>query len=299
MTSAVTKRLAATGLATVLTTGAVVSGTAATASASPAERATGGGATFSCTLPVLNIPIDVPLSLSGLPTDLLADSPIDGLPVLGELQIGGLLGLLGGNLPIPLPAITQLGASLPGFNILLGALSLPIDSLGSALGPLAPIANLAGALGGGNAKAPAEAGVYDVRLPSSFDLKPLGLPAPLDGLLGAFPCEIKSGENPVVGTVKVSKQSATMAAKAKKSTIKKGKAAKIGTAVVRQDGQAATGKVVAMVGGKQVASKQLKAGRATLTVKKLGKGAKKIVVKYLGNGSTKAAKKTVKVTVKK
>lgn len=299
-TSAVTKRLAATGLATVLTTGALVAGGAGSAgAATPASaKAIGGGATFSCTLPVLNLPIDVPLSLSGLPTDLLADSPIDSLPVLGELELGGLLGLLG-NLPLPLPAITQLGSSLPGFNVLLGALSLPIDGLGSALGPLAPIANLTGALGGSSAKAPAEAGVYEVKLPSSFDLKPLGLPAPLDGLIGAFPCTIKDGENAVVGTVKVNKQRAAMSAKAKKATIKKGKPAKVATAVARQDGKAATGKVVALVGGKRVASKQLQGGRATLAVKKLGKGTKKIVVKYLGNASTKTAKKTVKVTVKK
>jgi hypothetical protein len=301
-TSAVTKRLAATGLATVLTTGALVAGGAASAGAatSAQAKAIGGGATFSCTLPVLNLPVDIPLSLEGLdlPTSLLADAPLpiplEGLPLLGNLEIGGLLGLLG-NLPLP---IGQLGANLPGFDLLLGALELPVSGLGSALGPISDITGIAGSLTGGDLRAPAKAGIYEVKLPSSFQLEAL-LPAPLSGLLPAFPCEIKSGQNAVVGTVKVNKQSATMAAKAKKATVKKGKPAKVATAVVRQDGKAATGKVVALVGGKQVASKQLQGGRATLAVKKLGKGTKKIVVKYLGNASTETAKKTVKVTVKK
>ncbi|MDN4175048.1 hypothetical protein QWY28_18940 [Nocardioides sp. SOB77] len=290
-TSAVTKRLAATGLATALATGAMVSGTATSA-----DAAVSGGATFSCMLPIVNMPVDVPLSLSAdaLPTDVLADVDVPGgaLPVLGELEIGGLLGLLD-NLPLP---ITQLGASLPGFNMLLGALPIPLDGFESPVGPLSQVAGLAGTLG--SFKTPA-AGTYEVKMPSSFDLKALGLPAPLDGLIPAFPCELKDGENPVVGTVKVNKQSAAMNAQAKKATIKKGKAAKVATAVVRQDGKPATGKVVALVGGKQVAGKQLQGGRATLAVKKLGKGAKKIVVKYLGNTSTKSVQKTVKVTVKK
>ncbi|MDN4162298.1 Ig-like domain repeat protein [Nocardioides abyssi] len=301
-TSAVTKRLAATGLATVLTTSALVGASAASASAAPeqAKALGGGGATFSCMLPVLNLPVDVPLSLDGLalPTSLLADAPLPiplgGLPLLGSLEVGGLLGLLG-NLPLP---IGQLGANLPGFDLLLGALELPISGLGSALGPISEITGIAGSLTGGDLRAPAKAGVYDVKLPSSFQLEAL-LPAPLSGLIPAFPCTIKDGENPTVGTVKVTKQRAAMNAQAKKAVIKKGKPAKVMTAVARQDGQAATGRVVALVGGKQVASKQLQNGRATLAVKKLGKGAKKIVVKYLGNGSTQSVKKTVKVTVKK
>ncbi|NHC23749.1 hypothetical protein G6553_11275 [Nocardioides sp. IC4_145] len=292
-TSAVTKRLAATGLATVLTTGALVAGGAASAgAATPASaKAIGGGATFSCTLPIVGA-IDVPLSLSGadLPTDLLADFEVPaGLPIVGDLQVSGLLGLL--NL---IPGVNQLGANLPGFDLLLGNLPLPLDNLAAPLGGLSDVAGLAGSLG--SFKTPAKAGVYDVKLPSAFSMSPLAnLPLPIDLL----PCEIKDGQNAVVGTVKVNKQSAAMAAKAKKATIKKGKPAKVATAVVRQDGKAATGKVVALVGGKQVASKQLQGGRATLAVKKLGKGTKKIVVKYLGNASTKTAKKTVKVTVKK
>ncbi|MCR6031403.1 hypothetical protein GGQ22_08075 [Nocardioides sp. zg-579] len=290
-TSAVTKRLAATGLATALATGAMVAGTAA-----PASAAVSGGATFSCTLPILNLPVDVPLSLSAdaLPTDVLADFDVPGglVPVLGELQIGGLLGLLG-NLPLP---ITELGAGLPGFSMLLGTLPIPLDGLESAVGPLSQVAGLAGTVG--SFKTPA-AGTYDVKLPSSFDLKALGLPGPLEALVPAFPCTIKDGQNPVVGTVKVNKQSAAMNAKALKKTVKKGKPAKVAAAVVRQDGKVATGKVVAILGGKKVASKHLQNGRATLSVAKLGKGTKKIVVKYLGNGSTASVQKAVKVIVKK
>ncbi|WP_435746801.1 hypothetical protein [Nocardioides sp. SYSU DS0663] len=276
--SAVSKRLAATGVATALATGALVSGTTGTSSA-----AVSGGATYTCTVPLLNVPVDVPLSISAdaLPTEVLADFGVPGglLPVGGGLEVGGLLGLLSA-----VPGVTQLGAKLDGFAMLLGNVPVPVP-LEAPVGELNPLAAVTGNVGA--FKTPAKAGAYDISLPDAFSLVPLGLPIPLD----ALPCALKDGQDPKVGTVDVTKQSADLRVV---RAVKKGKAAKVVAQVVRQDSSKAAGKVAAFVKGTKVASKQLKAGRANLKVKNL-KGASKVVVKYLGNSSTKAAKKSVKL----
>ena len=271
---AMSKRLAATGVATALTAGALVSGTAG-----PAVAAVSGGATYTCTVPLLNVPVDIPVTVSSdhLPTAVLADFgvPAGLVPVGGTMEITSLLTLLAAHLP----GVSTLGANLPGFSMLMGGTAVPVP-LGAPVGPVNALTALTGSVGG--FKTPASAGSYDLELPGSFDLQPAGLPIPLP----AMPCVLKDGEDAKVGRIEVNKQTSALAAKA----VKRGKAVK--ASVVRQDANAATGKVAVFAKGKKVATKALTDGKATLKLTKV-KGVRKVVVKYLGNRSTQAAKKTV------
>lgn len=290
---------AVAGLAATLAT-TLAAATMVGATTTPARAAAPGTgtATFSCDVPLLGA-VEVPLTLSPetLPTELLADSRLGRLPVAGQLELGGLLGLLG-SLPL-LGPVTQLGTSLTDFDLLLGARPVPVSGLGSQVGPPGPVAVLTGALGGAGVRAPARPGTYELRLPRAFELRALGLPAPLADLVPALSCTISDGRGPVVGTVTVTKQSPALSARVVRDTVRKGKPVKVRTKVTREDGKEATGKVVAVVGGKQVARRFLQNGRATLAIWRLGAGSKRVVVKYLGDSSTRTARRTVRVMVRR
>lgn len=279
------------GLATAGLT-AVLGATAIVIAPAPALAVT-GSAEYTCQTPIG--PATVPVSVS---SDLLPSSVATGFTVPG--------GLLPVTTTVTVPAslagtlkgfgVTALGGGSEDFDLGLGPVAVPIDSLTSA-----PVTIVDGedvvltanaTVGSFTTPAP---GTQALTLPAGFTFTPTnqdGNPLP------TLTCSITDPLTAQFGSVKVTKQTSTTTAKATKATIKKSERATIKTTVVRQFDTPGVGKVTVKDGTKQVGAGTLKGGVATIKLASLAPGKHKLVVKYLGNATTAASKVVVTVTVK-
>lgn len=143
-------------------------------------------------------------------------------------------------------------------------------------------------------------GTHTVRVPS-FDAKIfVGATPDADQAELSVNCVVKEGSSDVVTTVKVSKLTPKVSAKASKSSVKRGKSATFSVSVGSSP-VASTGKVKVSVAGKSK-TVTLKNGKATAKVlipKSTKPGKKTVKVSYLGDKNVKAASKSFKITVKK
>jgi Family of unknown function (DUF6801) len=285
------RRLATAGVATALAAGAMVG------ASSTAANAVTGSANYTCATALG--PVSLPVSVGGeLPATALSgwSVPADIVPVSATTTLPAtMVGALGSVLHL-----TEIGGSMPDFAMLLSNASgdttaVPIDNLAAPLTAIPAIpADLplqaTGAIG--NFVTPA-AGTYDIKLPQSFNMQPVtaeGAPQ-----LPAFPCTLDEGQNPVVGSIALSKQESTTTGAVKKTSAGYKATAK----VVRQLGDAGLGKVVAKVDGKKVGAKALSnKGTVTFALSKLKKGAHTLKLAYKGDSSTKASAVSVPFKVK-
>lgn len=272
-----TRRAAIAGIATALTAGGMVAATGGTAEAASAS------ATYNCNTLIGSFPIPVSLVTdaltSGVPTGAVVPSdliPIAGLATLPETLLGALSGL----------GLTSLGATISNFNLGAGDTVLPLDGLTAAStafpGSGALDLPVTGTLGGFTVPLP---GLYDISLPPSFDMLPLG------GLLPSLTCVLDPASNPVIGQLNVLKQTS-----ATNGTVKKaGKKYAARATVVRQLGLPGAGSVTAKLGKRVLATKNLsQAGTASFKLPKSAKG-KKLSLIYSGDTVTNGSKAAVRV----
>lgn len=272
-----TRRAAVAGIATALTVGGLVG-----ASAGSAEAAS-SSATYNCDTLLGSFPIPVSLVTdaltSAVPTGAVVPSdliPVSGLASLPETLLSALSGL----------GLTSLGATISGFDLTAGDTVLPLDGLTAATTTLPGTGGLdlpvSGTLGGFTVPLP---GLYDISLPASFDMLPLG------GLLGTITCAIDPASNPVLGQLNVLKQTSSTSG----TVVKSGKKYKARATVVRQLGLPGTGSVIAKVGKRTLASKNLSnAGTASFKLPKSARG-KKLTLIYSGDTLTNGSKAALRV----
>lgn len=288
--SRLSSRLAATGIATALTAGALVGGSATSADALPTVP--GGTATYTCTISALSLSYDIPVELPVLPTSIPTEMDLDGLPFAANITSpADLLGLLSGFL-----GATQLGGGMPDFAFLLDGSPVPVSGLSAPLTALpAPgnplVLNATGTLGAFTAPAP---GHYAVAMPSSFTMAPISdAPNPLPTL----PCAIKDPSSASLGDVTVRKQTSSLAAVAAKKQIQQGTAAKVATSVTRELGGKGAGTVKVLDNGTKIAAKSLNNGNANFTLRGLKLGRHTLKFVYLGNQRTAGASKSLTIKV--
>lgn len=292
--SRISKRMAATGVATALAAGALVGAGTTAATAAP----TTGSSVYNCSNP--GLPQALPMQLS-----LTADMPISSLP--SGYNVTGV------NLPVDVVfavptevvaalgafGVSQIGAGAEDMSLRLGSTSIPVNAVEPVgLTDVVPGSPLVLATSGmtGDFTAPA-AGNYQIKMPSSFVLDAVtNSPAPGLGSL-SLACAIADDSGSNILPFTVTKQASAITAKAPKKAVKKGKPAKI-VATVAGAFKAATGKVVAKDGSKTVGTSKLKKGKAVFKIKKLKKGAHTITLVYKGDKSTEGSAVEVPVTVK-
>ncbi|HEU4810602.1 MAG TPA: Ig-like domain repeat protein [Nocardioides sp.] len=279
-------RMAATGIATALAAGALVAGTATTA-----DAAVTGGATYTCTTSLGPADLDVAVSSLAMPTTgIAAGSTIPGglLPVTVDLTlpatlVGGLAGLLN---------ITAISGTAPDFKMLLGATDVPIDGISAPLTtlpvPAAPM--VLSSTGTVHSFVTPAAGTYDISLPDEFTLNPTqqsGIALP------ALPCTIKDPAAKNIGTATVVKNDSTTAAKPAVTPFHKGKAAKMKVTV--NAAHTPSGNVLIKEGTKTLGKGTLSSlGKIVINMgSKLAVGKHNVVVSYKGDGYTNTSKKSL------
>lgn len=275
-------KAAAFGAAAAISATGLVAATGTTAHAATVTK------TYTCTLPgnSTSFPVPVAFTLPALPSSAPAGAGVPSLPVAATmtltraetLAIQTYVSSLGADTP------TSFGGPVAG-NGTIGSTALPI----TLTVPTTPISstgdtvlNATGSTGA--VKAPSTAGTYVVSLPKSIAANLLGSSFP------AATCTVPAADA-AIGTLKVSPAAST--APAATLAVSAPKKAKLHHAIKVKVTTNQTGKAVAKIKGKKVASATIKSGKATLKIKKgLKKGANKIVV------SVGSLKKTVKVKVK-
>lgn len=280
------KRMAATGVATLLTAGALVAGATTTA-----DAAVAGGATYTCETSLGPVPMAVAVSSLALPTtDILAGATVPGglLPATVDLTlpatlVGGLAGLLN---------ITALSGTAPDFAMMLGQTPVPVQGLAAPLTTLpVPAADMVLSSTGtvGSFVTPA-AGTHDILLPIMFHLNPVqqaGVPLP------ALPCTINDPATAKIGTATVVKNDSTTVARPAVTPFHKGKAAKMKVTV--NAAHTPSGNVVIKEGTKTLGKGTLTSlGKVVINMgSKLAVGKHNVVVRYKGDGYTNTSKKSL------
>lgn len=291
--SRISKRMAATGVATALAVSALVGASSTAATAAP----TTGSSVYNCSNP--GLPQALPMQLS-----LTADMPISSLP--SGYQVAGV------NLPVEVVfavptevaaalgsfGVSQIGAGAEDMSLRLGSSTIPVNGVAPVgLTDVVPGSPVVLATSGmtGDFTAPA-AGNYQIKMPSNFVLDAVtNSPAPGLGSL-SLACAIADDSTSNILPFTVTKQASLTTAKAPKS-IKRGKTLKI-VGTVAGAFKAATGKVVAKDGSKKVGVTKLKNGKAIFAFKKLKKGKHNFTLVYKGDKSTDGSKVQVPVKVK-
>jgi hypothetical protein len=291
VSAALTAGVAAGGLA-------ATTGTANAATTTAVASAAGADATYTCTggllgtltgAPTFELPAS--FSLPGLPSELPIGIPVQAQPLVAAITLPrNALVTLGIVLGTALQTtVTGLTVQLAG-NPVTAQLGTATTSVVSSLGDI--LVNLDGTL---PAFTPDATGSYSVSLPQSFGLGVTGL---LGSLLGST-CTLKPGTSSTpVATYTVVKKSSSVAAKAKKTTIKKGKNAKV-TVTVATPGTTTLGTVSAIENGQTVATQQLFGGAATFVFKKLKKGVHTLRFVYSGSNFASGSEQSVTLKVKK
>jgi hypothetical protein len=275
-------KVAAFGAAAAMTATGLVAATGTSAiAADPITK------TYSCKLPVGDaFPVKVDFTLPALPASVPAGSSVPSLPVSAKMTltlaevsaIGTAVGPLLGSTPTafggPITGAGSLGSVPVPMNLTVP--STPISTTGDTVLPASGTTEAF--------KVPTAAGTYDFSLPQSITAQLLGSNVP-----GAT-CTV-SAADAKVSSMKVT---SAPAKPAKTLSVSAPKKAKLGHVLKVKVVTNQTGKAVAKIKGKKVASATVKGGKATLKIKKgLKKGTDKIVV------SVGSLKKTVKVKVTK
>ncbi|GAA4696244.1 Ig-like domain repeat protein [Nocardioides conyzicola] len=274
-------RAAVAGITTALAAGALVG---VSTTAANAESVT---APYSCSAGSTTLPIGVTATadLSGYPS-LASGTPVSP-------------GLVSLNLTFTVPADvvnalmappynqTQIGGGSSDLAFPIGKGSVPIAAF--TIDPVQLVhdtpATLTKQVSNSAFNLP-EAGAAAVTMPASFTLNSI------------MPLACTTDSKQVITTYTISKQTASVTAKAPKS-VKKNKAFSVVVKVAGQN-KPATGKVTAKVGKKTIGTGVLKKGKAAIKVKKGLKKTSKITFVYAGDKSTAGSSSfPVKVTVKK
>ncbi len=271
----ISKRMAATGIATALAAGALVGAGSTAATAATASN------DYNCTVPglgsfVFPLTVDVPNldAVDSLPAGFVVPESL--------LNLGGPQAV---NLVIGVPA--TLAPTLAGAGVT--ALSSPDFAMGfgNEAVPLAQLALgtidagdggtlLMNASGTNGAFSVPEAGTWAITMPAAFTM------VPTVGGIGDLPIACTTDSPATLKSITATKSSTATTAKAPKP-IKRTARAVVKTAVAGQY-VVPTGKVVAMEGKKKVGTGTLSGGKANLKLAKLKHGVHTIVVKYVGDG---------------
>lgn len=281
----VRRTMLATAVSTAVAVSALAVAAPAPASAKPATT------TYECTFPELE-EVDVPLTVDV--TNLPGKLPV-GVPVpasawaaratlrLDDLTTAYLLG-----------HTNDIIAKVSGLPTTLDGRPVPLD-VASGVEVLPVAEPLDVPMAGTNREFTPKAVGDDLplALPDSFTLDLYdGEGAPLFSV----ECEWWDGDLEVVGAVSVVKQTAAMTRQLVKKPVKTSKRAKVRVSVLSQAGQAATGEVRAMIGGRTLVVRELTDGRVTLRLPRLRAGKHRVTLTYLG--SKLVDKTTRNVTVK-
>jgi hypothetical protein len=282
-------RVAVGGVSAALATAGLVGVSATSASAAPVTS------TYTCVSPLGTFPADVSVDIALLPTTAPAGFPVPA-------------GLLGFNSTFKISNATATGLGS------LGVTGGKSDDFGTAFGDTvakAPVVwNTASSdatnttFSGKGANAAftlPKAGTYSVTLPKQFTLQ--GTNASGQPVAGAT-ANCTTAAPGALGTIVLSKQAATVKAKATPKSAQVGDIVTVKGQVtneyVKQGGPAATGKLIVKDGKKKVAKGKItKNGKFKIKVKGLKAGKHKLVVIYKGDDFTdKGKSKVLKVTVK-
>jgi hypothetical protein len=283
-----TSRVAVGGVTAALATAGLVGVTTTTALAAPISS------TYTCTPPV-GSPFDVPVSvdLAALPATAVAGFPVPS-----------------GVLSFPSTAtISALVQTAPGGLDSLGVTGAKSDDFGTAIGDTAVKAPVTwtkpatpnssgnyvytGTAVNGALVLP-KAGTYTLVMPKTFHLVTTGATA--------VPATCTTASPATISSITLSKQAATIKAKAPKSA-KKGAAVNVKGKVTNEfgasGGPAASGKVIVKDGKKKVGTATIKNGKFKVKVKGLTVGSHTLTVSYKGDDFTnKGVSKALKLTVK-
>ena len=287
--NSLTSRVVAGGATAALAAAALVGVSATQASAAPVAT------TYTCTVPSLGdkqfaVTVDIAL----LPATAPAGYPVPA-------------GLLGFNSTLTVPgdvaafmgSVSANGGKADDFSTSFG------DDLAKApvawTTAAAPAGDGSVTFSGKGANAAfslPKAGTYDVNMPKAFTLIPTSNGAALPA---SIPC--KSAAPTKIGSITLSKQKATVKAKATPASAKKGAVVtvkgKVTNEFVKTGGPEATGKVIIKDGKKKVGTGKIKKGKFVVKLKGLAVGSHTLTVLYKGDDYTdKGVSKALKVTVK-
>jgi hypothetical protein len=285
----IASRVAVGGISAALATAGLVGVTGSSASAAAAST------TYTCTTALGSF--DAPVSVD---IPLLPSTAVAGFPVASGLLSFSSTVTIPGTVQAALDTLTVTGGKSNDFGTAFG------DTVATA-----PVTwtKPAAADGSGNWVYTGsgvnsqfvlpKAGTYSVNMPKQFTLDA----TKADGST-AISASCTSASPATIGTITLSKQAATVKAKAKPKSIKKGATVSVKGKVTNEFGKVGgapvTGKVVVKDGKKKVGTAKLdKKGKFVVKVKGLAVGSHSLTVLYKGDDTTgKATSSTVKVTVK-
>ena len=247
--------------------------------------------TYSCTFPELD-EVDVPVTVdvTNLPRKLPVGIPLEA----GDWDVRATVHFDDLTTAYLLGHTHDVIVEVKGFETLLGERSVVLDAASGV--EVLPVAEpLDVPMAGGNRELTPKTLEEDVplELPEAFTLDLYdGDHAPLFSV----ECEWWDGDLGVIGTVSVVKQTSSMTRKLLTKPVKTTKRAKIQVEVLTQEGVGATGQVVAMLGDRTLATRELSDGRVTLKLPRLQAGKHRVTLTYQG---TKVVDRTTRnVTVK-
>jgi hypothetical protein len=281
-------RVAVGGVSAALATAGLVGATGTSASAAPVTT------TYSCVSPFGTFPADVVVDIALLPSTAKA-----GFPVPAGLLSFNSSFTVDNSVATGLGGLGVTGGKSDDFGTAFGATVAKAPVVWNTATPGATRTTFSGK-GSNAAFVLPEAGTYSVNMPKSFTLQ--GTNASGQPVAGAT-ATCTSASPSALGSITLSKQIATVKAKAKPTTAKKGATisvkGKVSNEFQKAGGAPVTGKVIVKDGKKKVGSAKLKNGKFKVSVKGLAVGKHKLTVLYKGDKFTdKGTSKALKVTIK-
>lgn len=280
-------RVAIGGTTAALAAASLVGATSTSASAAPVHT------TYSCVNPLLTFAGDVSVDIALLPSTAPA-----GFPVPAGLLSFNSDFTVDNATAAGLGALQVTGAKSDDFAANFGDTVAKAPVVWNTPQPPGPSTTTFSGKGANAAFVLPKAGTYTVSMPKAFTV----IATRADGSTAATALCTQANPNSL-GTITLSKQKATVKAKAPKSA-KKGAVVtvkgKVTNEFVKTGGPEATGKLIVKDGKKKVGKGKLKNGKYTIKVKGLAVGSHKLTVQYKGDDFTdKGVSKELKVTVKK
>ncbi|HEX5086488.1 MAG TPA: DUF6801 domain-containing protein, partial [Nocardioides sp.] len=260
-------RVAIGGTTAALAAASLVGATSTSASAAPVHT------TYSCVNPLLTFAGDVSVDIALLPSTAPA-----GFPVPAGLLSFNSSFTVDNATATGLGTLQVTGAKSDDFAATFGDTVAKAPVVWNAPQPPGPTTTSFNGKGANAAFVLPKAGTYTVSMPKAFTV----IATRADGSTAATALCTQANPNPL-GTITLSKQKATVKAKAPKSA-KKGAVVtvkgKVTNEFVKTGGPEATGKLIVKDGKKKVGKGKLKNGKYTIKVKGLGVGSHKLTVQY-------------------
>ncbi|MDF1606378.1 Ig-like domain repeat protein [Nocardioides sp. YIM 152315] len=277
-----TARTAVAGIATTLAAGALVAGGAGTASAATVTN------TYNCTVAALGASFDTVLTATG---GAPAEAPAGWTVPAGTLKLQATAVVSDPAIQQALKDFAVSNARSDDFALELGKGDAPIPLSGAVTSD--GTTTTWSATGANKKFVTPAAGKVNALLPAEFTFT--AETASLGDV--PIPCELKAGQSAQsLGEVALAKQKTKT--KAKSTSVKAGKVAKLTVKVKGNAGPATSGKVVVKEGKKVLGKAKVKNGKAKVKLGKLGKGKHKVTVSFAGGGSFKSSKDKAVVKVK-